>query len=237
MHENAVEVGRYVTLVVKGVPRSFAESDLSAKPIIVSGLLRHENKMSLCHVKIQRSIYFDKPIKSKTPLVFHIGFRRFESKACFSQHQNGQDKNKLERYWQPDSNFIVASLYAPVTYMPAPCLVFLPEDPAVATPSPLVGFGSLLSVDPDRVILKRILLTGHPFRVHQTHAVVRFMFNEPDDIKWFQPVELFTKLGLVGNIKESLGTHGYMKCSFNKRMVQHDTICMPLYKRVFPKWD
>jgi len=233
-----VDSGRYVTLVIAGVPRAFAESDLSHAPLLISGLLRHEAKMTVCHLKIQRSLYFDEPIKSRAPLVYHVGFRKMTARAVFSAHQNGVDKHKMERFWQPDAAFIVASLYAPVTYLPAPALVFLP--PSAETPqihSPLVGFGSLLSIDPDRVILKRILLAGHPFRVHQTHAVVRFMFNDPQDIQWFKPVELFTKLGLVGNIKESLGTHGYMKCSFNKRMVQHDTICMPLYKRVFPKWD
>jgi len=235
VHANGVEVGTYVTLVVAGVPRAFAESDMSIMPMICAGLFKHENKMSLVHFKIQRSAYFDTPLKSKEPLQFHVGFRRYIAKPVFSQHINGADKHKMERYWQPDASFIVASVYAPITYLPSPVLCFSP--PKMGSKPELVGSGALLSVDPDRIILKRIVLTGHPFRVHQTHAVVRFMFHSPEDIKWFKPVELFTKLGLVGNVKESLGTHGYMKCTFNKRMAQHDTICMPLYKRVYPKWN
>lgn len=58
-------------------------------------------------------------------------------------------------------------------------------------------------------------------------------FNVPD-IRYFQPVELKTKLGLRGNIVMPLGTHGLMKCQFNTQLKQHDVIQMHLYKRVYP---
>lgn len=62
------------------------------------------------------------------------------------------------------------------------------------------------------------------------------MFFEPKDIKYFKPVELFTKNGLKGHIRSSLGTHGLMKCTFNDHLKQNDVVCMPLYRRVFPPW-
>ena len=90
--------------------------------------------------------------------------------------------------------------------------------------------------NPLKVILKRIILTGYPLKCHKKKAVVRYMFFEPKDIKYFRPVELYTKNGLKGHIKASLGTHGLMKCMFNDFIKANDVVCMPLYRRVFPNW-
>jgi pre-rRNA-processing protein TSR1 len=100
----------------------------------------------------------------------------------------------------------------------------------------LAACGSVRSCDPDRVVLKKITLTGFPVRVHKRRATVKFMFYNPDDIRWFKPVELYTKYGRRGTIEEPIGTHGAMKCMFDAPVQQRDAVCMSLYKRVFPKW-
>ncbi len=102
---------------------------------------------------------------------------------------------------------------------------------------PLVASGTLQSVDPKKCIIKRIVLSGYPISVHKRMAVIRYMFYRAEDIKWFKPVEVWTKNGLTGHVREPRGTKGYMKCNFNDFIKQNDTVCMSLYKRQFPKWD
>ena len=58
------------------------------------------------------------------------------------------------------------------------------------------------------------------------------MFFNGQDIDWFKPVELSSKYGRRGHIKEPLGTHGHMKVVMDKPISQQDTILMNLYKSI-----
>ena len=117
--------------------------------------------------------------------------------------------------------------------MPCPLLVFKKD---VEGKPKLLGVGSLASVDPDRIILKKVMLTGYPMRIKKKFAVVKHMFYNPKDVRWFKPAELHTKFGLRGNIRESLGGKGLFKAIFSAPITQNDTVCLTLYKRVYPKF-
>jgi pre-rRNA-processing protein TSR1 len=45
----------------------------------------------------------------------------------------------------------------------------------IAAPE-LVAMGTFWNTDTTRIIAKRIILTGHPFKVHRKTATIRYMF-------------------------------------------------------------
>lgn len=225
------EVGWYVTVHLIDVPASVMESVQAGRPLLLVSLLPHEQKMSVIHLLVRRHPSNTEPIKSKEELVFHCGFRRFKASPIFSQHTSA-DKHKMERFLRPDAPTVV-SVYAPITFSPAGALIFKQREDGIQD---LVATGSLLSCDPRRVVLKRIVLSGAPFKINRRSAVIRYMFFNREDILWFKPIELRTKWGRRGHIKEALGTHGHMKCVFDSQIPSQDTILMNLYKRVYPHW-
>lgn len=97
--------------------------------------------------------------------------------------------------------------------------------------------GSVLLPDLFKVILKRIILTGYPIKGRKKKSLVRHMFFTPDDVKFFKNNEVYTKNGLRGIIKKSVGLQGKMKCVFSGNINSSDTVCMNLYKRVFPPFS
>uniref|UniRef100_A0A8C9QCH3 Pre-rRNA-processing protein TSR1 homolog n=1 Tax=Spermophilus dauricus TaxID=99837 RepID=A0A8C9QCH3_SPEDA len=229
--EEGAEVGWYVTLHVSEVPFSVVEYFRKGAPLIAFSLLPHEQKMSVLNMVVSRNPGNTEPVKAKEELIFHCGFRRFRASPLFSQH-TAADKHKLQRFLTADAALVV-TVYAPITFPPASVLLFKQKSNGMHS---LVATGHLLSVDPDRMVIKRVVLSGHPFKIFTKMAVVRYMFFNREDVLWFKPVELRTKWGRRGHIREPLGTHGHMKCSFDGKLKSQDTVLMNLYKRVFPKW-
>ncbi len=67
-------------------------------PLIMYGLMKHENKMSVVNLKLKRvnNNGYNLPIKSKEKHIFHVGCRRFEANPIFSQHTSG-NKHKVKQ--------------------------------------------------------------------------------------------------------------------------------------------
>ncbi|AFR95500.2 pre-rRNA-processing protein TSR1 [Cryptococcus neoformans C23] len=234
-----VKTGTRVILVLRDVPRSVIEDRETGIPFIVHGLLRHEHKQSVLHFVVQRNTEYTEPVKAKELLVLCVGPRRYIVRPLYSQHVRGGGKgannvHKSEKFLRPGTATVM-SIFGPICFGKSPCLLM--KDRGIKTVPDLVAMGSFLSSDPTRIIAKRIILTGHPVKIHKKTATIRYMFFNREDIEYFKSVQLHTKYGKIGNIKESLGTHGYFKAHFDGPIQQMDTICMSLYKRQYPKWS
>ncbi|KAG1459953.1 hypothetical protein G6F46_006023 [Rhizopus delemar] len=231
-----VKPGQRITIWISNVPVQAFQAYDRTRPYVVFGLLQYEHKMSLLNIQLQRDNAYEEPVKSKDPMVMHMGFRRYNVKPVYSQNTNKGSNNvhKFERFIQLGRSY-VATVYGPIAFGKTP-VTFYKETENPNEPI-LVSTGTFMNIDVKRIIAKRIILSGHPYKIHKRSAVVRFMFFNVEDIYWFKPIQLSTKYGRVGHIKESLGTHGYMKCIFDGTLTQQDTVMMCLYKRIFPKWN
>jgi pre-rRNA-processing protein TSR1 len=190
------------------------------------------------HFKISLNYEYNEKIYNKQVVEAQYGFRRVLCRPLYSSEVGiNSNKFKLEKFLEKDK-FYIASIYSQLTYPNSPVLLFKPVMNINSIDNgylKMIASGNIHLSDAKKIILKKIVLTGYPIKIKKRKAVIRYMFFNPSDIHYFKPVQLSTKNGLRGHITESLGTHGYMKCVFNDFMKASDTVCMNLYKRVFPK--
>lgn len=167
----------------------------------------------------------------------HIGFRKYYVCPLFSEI-TPDNRSKFIRVLQSNQQFCMASFYGPISYNPCPILFY--EIPSLQEQDSnchlrLAAFGTVVSPNPDLLILKKTTLTGRVAVIHKKQIVVKYMFFNEADVRWFSPVDLYSKFGRRGKIVKPVGTHGLFKAALNDQVMQHDVICMDLYKRVFPK--
>lgn len=189
--------GTYITLVLEVENEyTFTEVDAS-KPVVISTLFPHECKISTMHFKIRRTLENKEIVPSKSPMEFNCGFRRFVVRPSFSAEvstQGKSDKLRFMRFLRADMS-VIATAYMPFVYQPCKMICFT-KSGNLPVSMDVVASGIALPPDPLKIILKRIILTGYPLRCHKKRATIRYMFFDPKDIKYFKPVELFTKNGL-----------------------------------------
>lgn len=248
-----VKPGTRVTVHLRIQPDQVGALKAAPPPKAVFSLLKHEHKRTAVNVSMSLSSDYEGPLKSKEELVMQCGPRRLIINPLFSQGGNTpNDVHKFDRYLHPGRT-AVATFTGPVIWGSVPCLFFKrpaqasePEDAIedLATSMSnfkdrpglhLIGTGTTLPPSTSRVIAKRIILTGHPYKIHRKLVTVRYMFFNTEDVRYFRALQLWTKRGRSGFIKEALGTHGYFKATFDGKIGPMDAVGVSLYKRVWPR--
>ncbi|KAJ3106284.1 hypothetical protein HDU97_006735 [Phlyctochytrium planicorne] len=218
LNTEGVESGERISIYIQNVPRCVLVSCFSAHridPVSTSAPI----------------------IKSKEEILIQFGFRKYVIRPIYCSENRGSVNNvaRFERFFH-QGRTTLGTFYGPVVMDNEPVLLYRLNADRTIDENGLIATGKMVPPSPTRIIAKRILLTGHPFKINKRSAVIRYMFFNPTDVNYFKPIQLHTKMGRVGHIKESLGTHGYMKCIFDEQLKAQDTVCLSLYKRVFPKW-
>ena len=196
-----VQPGKRVQVHLRNVPLSLQHDCRPGKPLALYSLLRHEQKRSVVNFSMTLSSDFPNPLKAKEELIIQCGSRRFVINPLFSQHGNTPNNvHKFQRYLHPGQT-AVASFIAPITWGSVPALFFQPST-STAEPLRLIATGTSLPPSTSRVIAKRVILTGHPYKIHKKLVTIRYMFFNKEDVSWFKALQLWTKRGRSGFIKE-----------------------------------
>jgi ribosome biogenesis protein BMS1 len=104
--------GVYVRIVIKGIPAEFTKNFKSHLPVILGGLLPHETATGFIRARVKRHRWHGRILKSNDPLIFSIGWRRYQSLPIFTI----EDPNERERYlkYTPEHMHCTCDFYGPI---------------------------------------------------------------------------------------------------------------------------
>lgn len=93
LQHEGLRQGLYVRIVIRDVPAAFTDGFSAQSPLILGGLLPHETAMGLIQARVKRHRWHRRILKSNDPLIFSVGWRRYQSIPIYSL----EDINERQR--------------------------------------------------------------------------------------------------------------------------------------------
>ena len=226
------KAGTYARIVLENVPCEFAEGFNPRYPIVVGGLAPTEERFGFVQVRIKRHRWHKKILKTNDPLIFSLGWRRFQTMPVYSI-SDSRTRNRMLKY-TPEHMHCFGTFYGPLI---APntgfCCVqsFSNKSPGFR----ISATGVVLNVDESTEIVKKLKLTGHPYKIFRNTAFIKDMFSTALEIAKFEGASIRTVSGIRGQIKRALSKpDGHFRATFEDKVLMSDIVFLRAWYPVKP---
>lgn len=222
--------GKYAKLVLEGVPAEFTSRFDARQPIIVGGLSATEGRWGFVQVRIKRHRWHKKILKTNDPLIFSLGWRRFQTLPMYSI-SDSRTRNRMLKY-TPEHMHCFATVYAPLI---APNSGFVCFNSFSSPGFRIAATGTVLSVDESTEIVKKLKLTGSPYKIFKNTAFIKGMFNSAIEIAKFEGASVKTVSGVRGQIKRALSKpEGHFRATFEDKILASDIVFLRAWYPIKP---
>eukprot|EP00842_Homolaphlyctis_polyrhiza_P003332 jgi/Hompol1/39/HPOL_000833-RA len=225
--------GTYVRIVLEKMPCEFIETFNPDYPIIVGGLLATELSFGFVQVRIKKHRWAKKILKTNNPLIFSLGWRRFQTIPLFSINTDAT-RNRMLKY-TPEHMHCLATFYGPVTPQNTGFCCFESVSER-ASSFRISATGVVLEIDKTTEVVKKLKITGTPMKVFKNTAFIKDMFSSSLEVAKFEGASLRTVSGIRGQVKKALSKpEGCFRATFEDKVLMSDIVFLRAWYPVKPK--
>lgn len=215
--------GLYCRIKLEGVPASFLSSFNPQMPLVLGGLTPQETTFGMLRCRFKKHRWHKRTLRCNDPLVFSVGWRRFQSIPVLST----EDANGRQRYlkYTPDHMHCFATFYGPQC-PPNTGLLAIQRMSGNIPGFRIAATGIVLELDASFPVVKKLKLVGTPSKIYKNTAYISGMFNSDLEVSRFEGASIKTVSGIRGSIKKALreGQPGSFRATFEDKIVLSDIV-------------
>ena len=175
--------------------------------------------------RVKKHRWHAKTLKTRDPLVFSLGWRRFQSVPVYAIADVGGRRRMLK--YTPDHMHCLAAFYGPQAAPNTSFAAFQTLSSAVAS-FRVAATGVVLESDASLRIMKKLKLVGYPYRVFKNTAFIKGMFTSAVEVARFEGASVRTVSGIRGQIKKALRAgaegDGCVRATFEDKLLLSDVV-------------
>lgn len=228
------KLGTYVRIEIE-VEKKFSRQLNPEYPVVLCSLKHQETGYSFLRVKIKKHRWYPHILKTKDPVTFSMGWRKFQSVPVYSvQGEDVNDRMRMIKY-TPKFGFAYAIFYGP-TCAVGTSLVGIQrvhETDANGDQKDVSHFrvsvtGIVVELNTQFKVMKKLKLIGEPYKIMKNTAFIKGMFNSSLEASKFLGASIKTVSGIRGSIKKAVKEAGVpdgaYRATFEDKILRSDIV-------------